>query len=172
MSVTRSYSVLIILLLCCALAACGGSGPKAGAPSLPESAPAANAPQAETLTEAPFYIEIQGMLLYRERLNLAPNIVCVAVLTDRTDERAVKELDRVVIPGPLHIPMRFSLNMEGYKVDPGRAYAVEAFVFAPADPANPDPASGRLLLRAKEPVPVLTRGGTAHARVELVMRAN
>lgn len=167
------FAMLLLLALSLCVGACAKQQPPAptAAPVADHStAPAASGQSASALSQAPFHIEIQGMLLYRGRISLAPNFICVARLVDITDEHDIRELDRVVIPGPLHIPSRFSLGVDGYSIDPAKSYAVEAFIFAPADAKNPDPANGTMLLRSMRPVPVLTKGHTAHAEVHLTMQ--
>jgi hypothetical protein len=126
---------------------------------------------AETLLEAPFYIEVTGTIAYRgERVILAPNFICLVRLLDTTDPNAPTELDRAIIPGPLSIPLRYSVFMEGYQVDPTRIYVVDAHVFVPEDTDFPDPAAGVLLFRSFEPVPVLSRGNPARADIQLTMQ--
>ncbi len=172
----------ILFSLCCLPLLAAGCVPppqKAGGLEEPStsSAPAQAAPTqtgpARTLLEAPFYIEIQGHVFYRDRVRLAPNFLCLVRLMDMGgwDSRAEpKEIDQAIIPGPLTLPLPYTLAMEGHLVNPKHTYVVEAFIFAPENPQAPDPAAGTILFRSKAPVPVLTRGNSALADIQLTMQ--
>ena len=122
------------------------------------------------MRETPFLVIIQGIIRYRERISLAPNFVCLVRLVDLSAKGGPVEVDRDIIRGPLHIPLPYTLQMDGYRVNITHEYVVEAFIFAPDKPEAPDPGAGIALFRSIAPVPVLTKGRPARVDIPLTMR--
>ena len=158
----------ICCMLCClcVLASCAAKEEAPTAALDPGPVPVG----VETLREAPFYIDVTGTVAYRERVVLTPNFICLVRLLDATNPGAIKELDRAIIPGPVSIPLRYAVSMEGYQVDPARTYVVDAHVFVPEDSENPEPGAGTMLFRSLRPVPVLSKGNPARADIQLTMQ--
>ena len=173
--------IVCIMSLCCLLlsaAGCAENAQQAVRLEEPSVAPVrqreSSVAPAQTPNTAPFYIEVRGHVFYRNPVRVAGNFLCLVRLMDlgnRDDRRArPREIDRLIVPGPLVVPLPYTLAMEGHTVNPMHAYVVEAFIFAPENPQAPEPDSGALLFRSKNPVPVLTRGNPALADIELTMR--
>ena len=172
---------ICIISVCCLLllaAGCAKSAPQAVRLEEPPVAPVrqqeSSVAPTQSLNKAPFYIEVRGHVFYRNPVRVAGNLLCLVRLVDmggRDDRRAQpKEIDRLIVPGPLALPLPYTLAMEGHTVNPAHAYVVEAFIFAPENPQDPEPDSGTHLFRSKNPVLVLTGGNTALADIELTMR--
>lgn len=108
-------------------------------------------------------LTIRGSVSYRERIALTPESVLLVELSEvssRGEHRKTVATTRIENPGPVPIP--FEITIPAGDVRAVKHYGVTAVIEH----------DGRVLFSQREPYPVLTRGYSTVATIELFMAPN
>ena len=159
----RALGMLIIGLLLVAFAACGETATPASQPTTvvePAPQPTSPGPAVGTEPTALTVATVTGTVTYRERIALSPDAVVEVKLVDvsRADAPAIT-IGQQTIERPGQVPISFEIEYDPEDIDERFTYAVQARILD----------RGRLAFINDTTYQVITRGGSTHVDMALVM---